>query len=116
MTTLKRIAIASLALPLLAVVILGTGPSKAYSAPADETAALYKSKCASCHGADGAGTAVGTKMGARSFKSAEVKGQSDAALLNITLKGKGKMPGYEKSLGADKCKALVSYIRANLMK
>jgi cytochrome c5 len=45
-----------------------------------------------------------------------VKGQTDAVLLNVTLKGKNKMPAYEKSLGADQCKALISYIRNTFMK
>ena len=39
------------------------------------------------------------------------QGQTDAQLYDVIAKGKGKMPGYEKTLGADKCKELVAYIR-----
>jgi len=79
--------------------------------PAD-AAATYKSKCASCHGADGGGqTAVGKKLMLKDMRSAEVQGMSDDQLYAIVAKGKGKMPGYEKSLGAATCKALVAYIR-----
>lgn len=108
----KKLAIVALAVPLLAVMILTSSTPQSFNASAADIAAVYKSKCAACHGADGTGdTPAGKKTGARSFKSPEVKGQSDAELLNATLKGKNKMPGYEKSLGEDQCKALVGHIR-----
>lgn len=81
-------------------------------APPD-AAADYKAKCASCHAADGAGTtAAGKRLKLRALGSAEVQGQTDDQLYAVIAKGKGKMPGYEKSLGAARCKALVAYIRA----
>jgi len=84
----------------------------AAGAIAQDAAALYKSKCAGCHGADGSGgTAYGKKEKLRDLRSADVQKQSDAQLLAIVTKGKGKMPGYEKSLGADKCNQLVAYVR-----
>lgn len=74
--------------------------------------AVYGQKCASCHGVDGAGTTpMGKKMNLKDLKSKEVQAMTDAQLLEVTAKGKGKMPGYEKSLGADMCKKLVAYIR-----
>ncbi len=110
----KKIVVASAAIFALALIAWTSAPSQA--APFADAAAVYKAKCASCHGANGTATAVGKKVGTRDFHAAEVKAQSDAVLLNVTLKGKNKMPGYEKSLGADQCKALVSYIRATFMK
>ena len=84
-------------------------PTGSYVADA---AATYKAKCASCHGADGSGgTAPGKSLKVRDLRSAEVQGQSDAQLFSIVAKGKGKMPAYEKTLGADTCKALVAHIR-----
>ena len=50
-------------------------------------------------------------MKLKDLRSAEVQGLSDEQLLTIIAKGKGKMPGYEKSLGAETCKALVAHIR-----
>ena len=80
---------------------------------AEDAAATYKSKCAMCHAPDGSGnTSVGKSMKLRDLGSAEVQGQSDDQLFQIILKGKGKMPAYEKSLGEDTCKALVTYIRS----
>lgn len=80
--------------------------------PANDAATLYKGKCASCHAADGSGnTAMGKKLNLRDLRSREVQSQSDDQLYNIIAKGKGKMPPYGKSLGADKCKLLVAHIR-----
>ncbi|MGE0101041.1 MAG: cytochrome c [Blastocatellales bacterium] len=82
------------------------------SGAAEDAKAVFNQKCASCHGMDGAGTTpMGKKMNLRDLRSKEVQSQSDDKLFEITAKGKGKMPGYEKSLGADKCKALVGYMR-----
>jgi cytochrome c6 len=74
--------------------------------------ALYKSKCAGCHGADGKGqTAVGKADNIRDLGSADVQSQSDDAIVGIIGNGKAKMPAYGKSLKADQIKDLVAYIR-----
>jgi len=84
----------------------------AVSGAADDAKTVYNQKCASCHGMDGSGsTPMGKKMALKDLRSKEVQSMSDDKLYEITAKGKGKMPGYEKSLGADKCKALVGYMR-----
>ncbi len=80
------------------------------SARADDAAATFKAKCAGCHGADGTGSAIGKKMGAHDFTSADVQKMSDAELTDIITNGKGKMPSY-KSLSPDQIKGLVAYIR-----
>jgi mono/diheme cytochrome c family protein len=96
---------------IAALVSIGgsANPTSSYVADA---AATYKAKCANCHGADGSGgTAAGKSLKARDLRSAEVQGQSDAQLFAVISKGKGKMPAFEKTLGADTCKALVAHIR-----
>jgi mono/diheme cytochrome c family protein len=75
-------------------------------------AAVYKAKCASCHGPDGKGeTATGKAMKLRSLASADVQKTSDADLTKVISDGKGKMPAYKGKLSADEIKALVAYIR-----
>ena len=65
-----------------------------------------------CHGPDGKGeTPTGKAMKVRSLTSDEVKKESDADLTNIIVKGKGKMPSYDKKLTEDQIKDLVKYIR-----
>ena len=81
------------------------------SAVAQDAAATYKAKCAMCHGPDGKGSAMGTKMGVRDFTSADVQNQTDAQLTDVIAKGKGKMPGYAGKLKDTEIKDLVTYIR-----
>lgn len=85
------------------------------SAPAksdDKSAALFKQKCASCHGPDGKGeTPAGKAMKVGSFAGPESKKMSDQELADIIEKGKGKMPKYGASMKPDEVKAMVAYIR-----
>jgi mono/diheme cytochrome c family protein len=75
--------------------------------------ALYKAKCAACHGADGAGeTAMGKANKLQALGSADVQKLSDAELTEIITKGKNKMPGYGKSLKPEQITDLVGYIRS----
>jgi cytochrome c6 len=79
----------------------------------DKNAALYKQKCAACHGADGKGdTPTGKAMKVRSFADPEVAKMSDDELAMAIEKGKGKMPAYGKSLKPDEIKAMVAYVRS----
>jgi mono/diheme cytochrome c family protein len=79
----------------------------------DAGAALYKTKCAACHGPDGKGeTAIGKANKLRDLSSAEVQKQSDTELAAIIESGKGKMPAYGKSLKPEQVKELVAYIRS----
>jgi mono/diheme cytochrome c family protein len=76
-----------------------------------DAAALFKSKCAMCHGPDGtANTTMAKNLGIKSYKAPEVKSMSDADLKNIITNGKGKLPSY-KSLSAEQIDGLVKYIR-----
>src|SRR6516164_7412371 len=80
---------------------------------AQDAAALYKSKCQACHGPDGKGdTAAGKKVGVKDFHSPEVAKLSDDELFDITKKGKGKMPAYDKKLTDDQIKDLIKYIQS----
>jgi len=82
------------------------------SAAAQDAAALYKTKCASCHAADGSGdTPVGKKLGVKSFSDPEVAKSTDAAWIDATKKGKGKMPAYDGKLTDDQIRGLVTFIR-----
>jgi len=97
---------------MISTMALGILLAAAIPAAADDAAALYKSKCQMCHGADGKGSAAGQKMGVRDFHSPEVAKQSDADMAKITNEGKGKMPKFEGKLTDDQIKDLVKYIRS----
>jgi cytochrome c6 len=92
---------------ILAVVLMAPSSARAQSA-----AAIYKTKCAGCHGVDGKGnSAAGKALGAHDFSSAEVTKMSDTDLITIVTAGKKKMPAFGKSLKEADIKALVAYIR-----
>jgi mono/diheme cytochrome c family protein len=80
---------------------------------AADGAAVYKAKCATCHGADGKGQSpMGKKMNLRDLGSPEVQKQTDQQLYDWTAVGKGKMPAYKDKLTNDEIKALVVHMRA----
>jgi len=56
--------------------------------------------------------AKGKELKMKDLRSPEVQGMSDDQLYKVIANGKGKMPPYEKSLGADTCHKLVAYIRS----
>ena len=108
----KRAVIGTAVIWALGLMVLFQANSRTALSAADDGATLYAAKCASCHAKDGSGnTAPGKSLKVRDLRSAEVQKEPDDELLKIITKGKGKMPGYEKSLGADKCKQLLAYIR-----
>ncbi len=102
----KRIDIKLLTIATAFAVVL----SLPMSVRAQDAAALFKSKCAGCHAADGTGSAMGKKMGAHDFTTADVQKMSDAELTDIITNGKNKMPKYG-SLKPEEVKGLVAYIR-----
>jgi mono/diheme cytochrome c family protein len=75
---------------------------------AEDGAAIYKTKCAVCHGADATG-----KPAAKipSLVSDEVKKTSDDDLAKAVTE-KPKHPGMVKSLAPDQVKTVVSYVRS----
>ncbi len=98
---MKRIAAVLLGIPLVATVLLISVPARTTS---DDDAALYKSKCAMCHGATAEKKVDKTK--------------ADDELIQIVLKGKKlekppNMPAFEeKGVTADQAKALVAFMKS----
>ncbi|HXA85714.1 MAG TPA: cytochrome c [Candidatus Dormibacteraeota bacterium] len=97
---------------IISTMALGMLLAAAIPAAADDAAALYKSKCQVCHGADGKGTPAGQKLGVKDFQSPEAAKQSDADLEKVTKEGKGKMPKYEGKLTDAQIEQLIKYIRS----
>jgi mono/diheme cytochrome c family protein len=79
---------------------------------ADDAAAMFKTKCSPCHGADGSGdTPMGKKVAAKALGSPEVQKQTDEQLQSIIGSGKGKMPAFAKKLSAAQIADLVKFVR-----
>lgn len=78
----------------------------------DTGEALFKAKCAMCHGPDGDGkTKMGEMLKVVDLRSPEVQKQSDAELAQAITKGRNKMPAYEGKLTKDQITKLVAYVR-----
>ena len=92
---------------LLALVVL----SLAGVARADDAAALFAKRCASCHGKDGKGTPVGQKLGAKDLTATK---ESEEAVANTISNGKGKMAAYKGKLTDGEIKSLAHYIKGGL--
>jgi cytochrome c6 len=91
-----------------ALSVWAAAPSRAQSAGEK----VYKAKCAMCHGPDGKGeTPAGKATKARDFNAEDVKKETDEEWTEVIVKGKNKMPSYDKKLKEDEIKELVKYIR-----
>jgi mono/diheme cytochrome c family protein len=92
-------------------ILAGLALASSVAMAADLTAdPVYKTKCAICHGADGAGKAA---LKTPPLKDAAAK--SEAELTDTITKGKPgppKMPEFGDKLSADQIKTLVSEIKA----
>ena len=81
------------------------------SAYAADGAAIFKAKCAMCHGADGsASTGMGKSMGLKPLGSPEVQKMSGADMTTFVANGKGKMPAFKGKLSDDEISAVVKYV------
>ena len=81
------------------------------SARAADAAATYKAKCLMCHGQDGSGSAAGKKLGAKDLRAPEVAKVSDAQLVEVTRKGRNKMPAFDQKLSDEEIKGVIQYLR-----
>ncbi len=96
---------------VLAVLCLAATSLRAQDVASGEK--VYKAKCASCHGPDGKGeTAAGKATKARDLCSADVKKETDAAWTEIVVKGKNKMPSYDKKISDAEVKDVIAYMRS----
>ena len=97
-------------LTLTFAVLLLTGAAAVYAQ--GDAKDLYLSKCAACHGADGAGkTAKGKKLKVQDVHITATKMSADD-MIKIVTDGKGQdMDGFGKTLSKDQIKGLVDFYR-----
>ena len=96
---MKKLAAFLLTLGAFAMLMMMTSAAVPTRAEGDDAGAIYKAKCAMCHGAKAEKTFDASK--------------ADAALVDAVLKGvKPKMPSYDGKLTADQAKGLVAYMKS----
>ena len=94
------------------LVLVASLAMASFAFAADDGAAVFKAKCAMCHGADGsASTGMGKSMGLKPLGSPEVQKMLDADLTALVTNGKGKMPAYKGKLSDDEISAVVKYVK-----
>jgi mono/diheme cytochrome c family protein len=98
-------------LTITCAVLVLTGAATAWAQ--GDAKGLYLSKCATCHGADGAGkTAMGKKLKVQNARAA-AGNMSAAQMITVVTDGKGQdMSGYGKQFSAEQIKGLVDYYRS----
>ncbi|HEX4002920.1 MAG TPA: cytochrome c [Candidatus Acidoferrales bacterium] len=92
---------------LALVALAASSPARA----AEDGAAVFKSNCVVCHGADGTGTPTGKSLKAPDLHSDAVQKLTDAEISAQIENGKNNMPPFKGVLNADQVKALVVYVR-----
>lgn len=101
-TRLKRAGLVLAGLAMAITLLVASAPARATAD--DDYAAMYKTKCAMCHGQTAEKKFDGTK--------------ADAELIEVVLKGKKpekppNIPAFEeKGITADQAKALVAYMKS----
>jgi mono/diheme cytochrome c family protein len=85
----------------------------ALATPSDSAsgASIFKTKCASCHGTNGAGTATGHSLNVVDLRSAVVQGHSDAQLEQVVKNGKDNMPPFSGTLTDQQISDVVFHVR-----
>ena len=99
---------------LLALIpfLLSVHSVRASAAANDQSArSVFSSTCASCHGQNGAPTAVGKSLNAPELGSADVQSHTNAQLQQIISGGKGNMPPFKGTLSESQISSLVVYVR-----
>jgi cytochrome c6 len=95
-----------LALFVVSIVRADPGPDSATSS------ATFRTKCAMCHGQDGAGSEVGKSMNVPDLRSSVVQKLPNAQLAQIISDGKGGMPPFKSSLSEAQIHDLVGHVRS----
>ena len=115
---LRGVVASSAVVLLLAVLVLGTGITRAFHrepARRAKVEELFNRNCARCHGADGRGdTPSGHLFKAPDFTDADwwKKNSSTASTLRLVVaRGKAGMPGFGKKLTKAEITVLVNRVR-----
>ena len=103
---MKRLTVIAIALSLIALPLFA----------ADDAAALFQTKCGTCHGKTGAAdTPIAKAKGIKDLGAADIQKLTDAELIDmIASGGPNKVKGHEfkaKGLTDDQIKGLVAFIR-----
>jgi cytochrome c6 len=76
-------------------------------------AAIFKSKCELCHGADGTGnTTLGKQLQAANLRSKDVQKKTNAELHKAIHDGNGNMPPFADQLNDSEINQVLQFVRS----
>jgi cytochrome c6 len=101
----------ALAAVLIILIVVMAAVSPAAAEDSASGAGVYKSKCQTCHGPDGGGTAVGKSLKVADLRSPDVQNRSDAELTQVISDGKDNMPGFKGAITDDEIQAVLAHVR-----
>jgi cytochrome c6 len=105
---MRKAGIAGFCLVMTAVFIAPNMVAQEGGSGAD----TFKTKCATCHAADGSGnTPVGKSLKAADLRTPEVQKKTDAELADFVNTGKGNMPPFRNVITDDEIHSVVTYVR-----
>jgi mono/diheme cytochrome c family protein len=105
----KLVVACALLVGVFAIVRPAIAPLTASAASKPDGAAIYSAKCASCHKADGKGGAPFPALAG----STDVTAKDPTAIIVVTVKGKGMMPGFRPGLSNAEIAAVLTDIRTS---
>ena len=113
----NRVQISTLVLAVIistCALVSGDPANRIAGTTAADGNAVFQAKCAVCHGKDGRGLPNYRAKGQPDFTDANwQKSRTDAALINVTKEGKGKlMPAFKGKLSDDDIAAVVARVRS----
>jgi cytochrome c6 len=109
------VCITAILMVIVAETILFSGAvvrAEAGQGNAGSAKATFQTKCAMCHGPDGAGSEAGKSLNVPDLRSEAVQKLPDAQLVTTISDGKGGMPPFKGSLSETQIHALVRYVRS----
>jgi mono/diheme cytochrome c family protein len=77
---------------------------------AETTESIYKTNCATCHGEDGSGTALGNRLHVKDLRTKAVQEKPSKLLAQTITAGKGFMPAFGTRLDSEQIQKLIEYI------
>ena len=109
---MKRLSQKSLAWSFIVLFVAVCGLFAEENGKSEGGAAIFKSKCVLCHGADGtSSTPLGKQLQAANLHSKDVQKLSDAELQKIVHDGRGSMPAFADQLSDQEIAQVIKYVR-----
>jgi mono/diheme cytochrome c family protein len=98
-------------LVVLGIVATGSLATAQTTVNTETEASTFKANCAICHGEDGSGSVLGSRLHVKDLRSKEVQDKSARELEQTVRAGTGNMPAFGSRLDSEQIQKLIEYIQ-----